>query len=94
MKRLKLVSFLWVPQEQSHNMEVIDEQKSQDDHSDGGPAAEKEGASWLWLSDVMIKVFLFCFILFCFFTLCRYFASPAETSLISDNNDSLKDCNR
>ncbi|XP_075907853.1 inositol 1,4,5-triphosphate receptor associated 2 isoform X3 [Nelusetta ayraudi] len=45
--------------EQSLNMEVIDEQKSQEDQSEGSPAAESE----------------------------------AETSRISDNNDTLKDCN-
>lgn len=86
MRRLKLAAFLRVPQEQSNGMEVIDEQKSQEDQSEGGPAAEKEGASCL-MSDVIINCL-------CFFTLCRYFASPAETSLISDNNDTLKDSNR
>lgn len=86
VRRLELVTFLRVPQEQSRNMEVIDEQKSQEEQSEGGPAAEKEGASWLWVSDVIINCRLFI--------LCRYFASSAETSLISNNNDTLKDCNR
>lgn len=68
MRRLKPVKFVWVPQEQSHNMEVIDEQKSQEDQSEGSPAAEKEGRSRLWVPDVIKKCL-------CFFTLCLCFAS-------------------
>lgn len=45
VRRFKRVAFFWFPQEQSHNMEVIDEQKSPDDQSVESPAAEREGAS-------------------------------------------------
>lgn len=59
VRRLELVMFLRVPQEQSRNMEAIDEQKSQEEQSEGGPAGEKEGASRLWVSDVIINCHLF-----------------------------------
>lgn len=67
MMRLKPVKFVWVLQEQSHNMDVIDEQKSQEDQREGRPAAEREGRSQLWVLDVMKKCL--------FFTLCRCFTS-------------------
>lgn len=35
--------FVWIPQEQSHNMEALEEQKSQEDQSEGNTATEKEG---------------------------------------------------
>lgn len=35
--------FAWIPQEQSHNMEAIEEQKNQEDQSEGSTATEKEG---------------------------------------------------
>lgn len=39
--------FVWIPQEQTHNMEAIEEQKSQEDQTEGSTATEKEGMLWL-----------------------------------------------
>lgn len=50
--------FVWIPQEQSHNMEAIEEQKTQEDQSEGSTATEKEGTLYpslpgLWILDVI-----------------------------------------
>lgn len=51
------MTFVGVPQEQSHNMEALDEQNGQGDQGEGGPVTKREGWSQLWVLDVFFFFF-------------------------------------